>query len=100
MAVTDHSEALDAATGLVARAHTKALVEARAQPDSTWIDAACAIGAAHAQLLAAHPGTSPVAPPTARNGIPAPRCSNRLSMPWRASRPGRARSPSRWPAPT
>jgi len=62
MAVTGHTEALDAATGLVARAHTKALVEARAQPDSTWIDAACAIGAAHAQLLAAHPAAHPAAP--------------------------------------
>ena len=56
MSADDHAELLDVAIGLVARAHTKALAEAKTQPESTWIDAVCAIGAAEAQLLLAQPG--------------------------------------------
>ena len=55
MSVAEHYEPVDVAIGLVARAHEKALAEAKAQPESTWIDAACAIGAAEAQLLATQP---------------------------------------------
>jgi len=52
MSVAERSELVDVAIGLVSRAHTRALAQAKAQPESTWIDAACAIGAAEAQLLA------------------------------------------------
>jgi hypothetical protein len=56
MSADDHAELVDVAIGLVSRAHTRALAEAKAQPESTWIDAVCAIGAAEAQLLLAQPG--------------------------------------------
>jgi len=45
------SGAVDAAIGIFSRAHRKA----RRQPESTWIDAACAVGAAEVQLLASQP---------------------------------------------
>jgi hypothetical protein len=63
MSVADHAELVDVAIGLVSRAHRKALAEAKAQPESTWIDAVCAIGAAEAQLL--------LAQPEAPRGVPA-----------------------------
>ena len=63
MSVDENTEAVDVAIGLLSRAHRKALAEAQRQPESTWIDAACAIGAAEAQLLAAQPGTLPEVPP-------------------------------------
>ena len=63
MSVAEHSEAVHVAIGLVSRAHLQALAEAQRQPDSTWIDAVCAIGAAEAQLLAAQSGTLPEVPP-------------------------------------
>ena len=53
MSVAEHSESVDVAIGLLARAHRKALAEAKGQPESSWIDAACAIGAVEAQFLAA-----------------------------------------------
>jgi len=53
MSVAEHSESAEAAIGLLARAHRKALAEAKGQPESSWIDAACAIGAVEAQFLAA-----------------------------------------------
>jgi len=56
MSADDHAELVDVAIGLVSRAYTRALAEAKAQPQSTWIDAVCAIGAAEAQLLLAQPG--------------------------------------------
>lgn len=56
MSADDHAELVHVAIGLVSRAHTRALAEAKAQPESTWIDAVCAIGAAEAQLLLAQPG--------------------------------------------
>ena len=62
MSVAEHSEAVHVAIGLVARAHLQALAEAHRQPESTWIDAVCAIGAAEAQLLAAQPSTIPGLP--------------------------------------
>jgi hypothetical protein len=63
MSVSEHSELVDVAIGLVSRAHLQALAEAQRKPDSTWIDAVCAIGATEAQLLAAQPGTRPEVPP-------------------------------------
>jgi hypothetical protein len=63
MSVDEHSEAVDVAIALLSRAHRKALSQAQRQPESTWIDAVCAIGAAEAQLLAAQPGTLPDVPP-------------------------------------
>ena len=63
MSVAEHSELVDVAIGLVFRAHLQALAEAKRQPDTTWIDAVCAIGATEAQLLAAQPGTLPEVPP-------------------------------------
>ena len=63
MSVAGHHQRVDVAIGLVSRAHRKALAEAKAQPGSTWIDAACAIGAAEAQLLATQP--------SALRGLPA-----------------------------
>jgi len=62
MSVSEHSELVDVAIGLVSRAHLQALAEAQRQPESTWIDAVCAIGATEAQLLAARPGTLPGLP--------------------------------------
>ena len=62
MSVVEQSEAVHVAIGLVSRAHRKALAEAKAQPGSTWIDAACAIGAAEAQLLATQPDALPGLP--------------------------------------
>ena len=62
MSVAEHSELVDVATGLVSRAHLQALAEAQRQPESTWIDAVCAIRAAEAQLLVAQPGTLPEVP--------------------------------------
>jgi hypothetical protein len=59
MSVAEHSESVQAAIGLLSRAHRKALAEAKGRPESTWIDAACAIGAAEAQLLAAQPSVIP-----------------------------------------
>ena len=63
MSVSEHSELVAVAIGLVSRAHLQALAEAQRQPESTWIDAVCAIGATQAQLLAAQPGTLPEVPP-------------------------------------
>ena len=63
MSAAEHSELVDVATGLVSRAHLQALAEAQRQPESTWIDAVCAIGATEAQLLAAQPGTLAEVPP-------------------------------------
>ena len=63
MSVAEYSELVDVAIGLVSRAHLQALGEAQRQPESTWIDAVCAIGATEAQLLAAQPGTPPGLPP-------------------------------------
>jgi len=40
------------AAALLEAAHRQAMVLTRTNPDSTWIDAASAIGAAQAQLLA------------------------------------------------
>lgn len=62
MSVAEYQESVDVAIGLVSRAHRKAMVEAKVQPGSTWIDAACAIGAAEAQLLATQPTTRPEVP--------------------------------------
>ena len=62
MSVAEHSESIDVAIGLLARAHRKALAEAKSQPESTWIDAACAIGAVEAQLLATQPSDRPGLP--------------------------------------
>lgn len=62
MSLAERHEPVDVAIGLLARAHRKALAQAKAQPESTWIDAACAIGAAEAQLLAAQPGAPPGLP--------------------------------------
>ena len=62
MSVAEHSELVDVAIGLVSRAHLQALAEAQRQPESTWIDAVCAIGAAEAQLLAAQPSALPRLP--------------------------------------
>lgn len=63
MSVSEHSGLVDVAIGLVAWAHLQALAEAQRQPESTWIDAVCAIGATEAQLLAAQPGNLPQVPP-------------------------------------
>ena len=62
MSVVEQSEAVHVAIGLVSRAYLQALAEAQRQPDSTWIDAACAIGATEAQLLAAQPSALPRLP--------------------------------------
>lgn len=59
MSVAEHSEAVDVAIGLVARAHRKAFTAAREEPESTWIDAVCAIGTAQAQLLATQSTVAP-----------------------------------------
>jgi hypothetical protein len=63
MSAAEHSELVDVAIELVSRAHLQALAEAQRQPESTWIDAVCAIGATEAQLLAAQPSTLPEVPP-------------------------------------
>jgi hypothetical protein len=94
MSVAEHAESVEAAIGLLARAHRKALAEAKGQPESTWIDAACAIGAAEAQLLAAQPSALPGWPTKGRAGIPASACSRRPSSHWPGSPP--ARDPCRW----
>jgi hypothetical protein len=62
MSAAEHQEPVDVAIGLVYRAHRKAMAESRAQPESTWIDAACAIGAAEAQLVATQPSAPRVLP--------------------------------------
>jgi len=62
MSAAQHHEPVDVAIGLIYRAHRKALAESRAQPESTWIDAVCAIGAAEAQLLATQPSAPRVLP--------------------------------------
>lgn len=56
MFAAEHQEPVDVAIGLIHQAHRNAMAEARAQPESTWIDAACSIGAAEAQLLATQSG--------------------------------------------
>lgn len=52
MSTPEHRDPATAAIGLLDAAHRQALATAAANPDSTWIDAASAIGAALAQLLA------------------------------------------------
>ncbi len=59
MTATEHPEPVGVALALLGAAHRQALENARAHPDSTWIDAASAIGAAQAQLLAS-PGLAAV----------------------------------------
>jgi hypothetical protein len=61
MTATEHHEPVGLALALLDAAHRQALENARAHPDSTWIDAASAIGATQAQLLAA-PGRGAVGP--------------------------------------
>jgi len=48
----EHRDPATAAIALLDAAHCQALGMARANPESTWIDAASAIGAALGQLLA------------------------------------------------
>jgi hypothetical protein len=62
MSAAEHQEPVDVAIGLIHHAHRKAMAEARAQPESTWIDAACSIGAAEAQLLASQPSVFRMTP--------------------------------------
>ncbi|HET7475193.1 MAG TPA: hypothetical protein VFJ97_04115 [Dermatophilaceae bacterium] len=72
---TDTSRILWEAWGLVSLAYRQALVQTRVHPDSTWIDSACAIGAAEAQLLTAYspPPPTPVPlSPAPEAGLPAP----------------------------
>jgi len=57
---------------LLDAAHRQALATARANPDSTWIDAASAIGAALAQLLAS---TGLTVPEPESQPLPAGTCS-------------------------
>jgi len=49
-------------TASAARAHRKVLAEAKGQPESTWIDAGCVIGAVEAQFLATQPSARPRLP--------------------------------------
>jgi len=48
----EHRDPAAVAAALLDSAHRQAMVLTRTNPDSTWIDAALAIGAALAQLLA------------------------------------------------
>jgi len=48
----EHRDPAAVAVALLEAAHRQAMVLTRTNPDSTWIDAASAIGAALAQLLA------------------------------------------------
>jgi len=59
MTGTEHPEPVGVALALLGAAHRQALENARAHPDSTWIDTASAIGGAQAQLLAS-PGLAAV----------------------------------------
>ena len=59
MTATEHPEPVGVALALLGAAHRQALENAGAHPDSTWIDAASAIGGAQAQLLAV-PGLAAV----------------------------------------
>jgi len=52
MPTPEHHDPVAVAIGLLDAAHRRALATAAANPDSTWIDVASAIGAALAQLLA------------------------------------------------
>ena len=61
MTAPEHPDPVAAALALLDAAHHRALAAARAHPDSTWIDAASAIGSAQAQLLAS-PGLAAVEP--------------------------------------
>ncbi len=61
MTATEDLEPVGLALALLGAAHRQALANAGAHPDSTWIDAASAIGAAQAQLLAS-PGLVDVVP--------------------------------------
>ncbi len=52
MSTLEHRDPAAVAAALLEAAHRQAMVLTRTNPDSTWIDAASAIGAAQAQLLA------------------------------------------------
>ena len=52
MSTLEHRDPAAVAAALLDSAHRQAMVLTRTNPDSTWIDAALAIGAALAQLLA------------------------------------------------
>ncbi len=52
MPTLEHRDPAAVASALLDSAHRQAMVLTRTNPDSTWIDAASAIGAALAQLLA------------------------------------------------
>ena len=65
MTAPEHPDPVAAALALLGAAHHRALAAARAHPDSTWIDAASAIGSAQAPLLAS-PGLAAVEPAAQR----------------------------------
>ena len=82
MTAPEHPDPVAAALALLGAAHRRALAAARAHPDSTWIDAASAIGSAQAQLLAA-PGLAAVELEAA-GGPPAGSCIELLEAAERA----------------
>lgn len=72
MSTLEHRDPAAVAVALLEAAHRQAMVLTRTNPDSTWIDAASAIGAALAQLLAS-PGLT--VPEPESQPLPAGTCS-------------------------
>jgi len=77
----EHRDPAAVAVALLEAAHRQALATARANPDSTWIDAASAIGAALGQLLAS---TGLTVPEPESQPLPAGTCSALLEAAGRA----------------
>ena len=72
MSTLEHRDPAAVAVALLEAAHRQATVLARTNPDSTWIDAASAIGAALGQLLAS---TGLTVPEPESQPLPAGTCS-------------------------
>jgi len=77
----EHRDPAAVASALLEAAHRQAMVLTRTNPDSTWIDAASAIGAALAQLLAS---TGLTVPEPESQPLPAGTCSALLEAAERA----------------
>lgn len=72
MSTLEHRDPAAVAVALLEAAHRQAMVLTRTNPDSTWIDAASAIGAALGQLLAS---TGLTVPEPESQPLPAGTCS-------------------------